>query len=133
MKKLVLHGAVLDRLDLDLLMKEARDAHLPTVNIKTSVDDDISQATSTAAKFGSVSTDHTKILTPGSGGRLDSMHHALNMGDQNIGVLQKTLTGFFNVVGTFEQKMYYLSQHDTAQLIKDSSKIAPIDDFDVQI
>ena len=34
MKKLVSHGAVLDNLDLNLLMKEAREAHLLTVNIK---------------------------------------------------------------------------------------------------
>ena len=29
--------------------------------------------------------------------------------------------------------MHYMSQHDTAQLIKDSSKIAPRNDFYVQI
>ena len=34
MKKLVSHGAVLDNLDLDSLMREAREAHLLTVNIK---------------------------------------------------------------------------------------------------
>ena len=34
MKKLVSHGAVLDNLDLDLLMKEARESHISTVNIK---------------------------------------------------------------------------------------------------
>ena len=39
MKNLVSHGEVLDNLDLDLLMKEAREAHLLTVNIKTSVED----------------------------------------------------------------------------------------------
>ena len=32
MKKLVSHGAVLNNFDLDLLMKEAREAHLLTVN-----------------------------------------------------------------------------------------------------
>ena len=63
-KKLVSHGAVLDNLDLDLLMKEAREAYLMNVNIKTSVDDAMVQATSTAAKVGSVSTDLTQILTP---------------------------------------------------------------------
>ena len=61
------------------------------------------------------------------------MHHALNMGDQNIGVLQQTLTGFCNVVGTLEQKMHYLSQHDTAQSIKDSLTIAPRNYFYVQL
>ena len=34
MKKLVSHGAVMNNLDLDSLMKEAREAHLLTVNIK---------------------------------------------------------------------------------------------------
>ena len=34
MNKLVSHGAVMDNIDLDSLMKEARDAHLLTVNIK---------------------------------------------------------------------------------------------------
>ena len=50
MKNLVSHGAVLDNLDLDSLMKEAREAYLLTVNIKTSVDDSMAQATSIAAK-----------------------------------------------------------------------------------
>ena len=57
------------------------------------------------------------------------MHHALNMIDQNIGVLQHNLTGLFNVVGNLEEKMYYLSQNDTDQLIKYSSTIAPRGDF----
>ena len=61
------------------------------------------------------------------------MHNALNMGDQNIGVLQQTLTVLCNVVGTLEHKMHYLSQHETDQLIKDSSTIPPRDDFDVQL
>ena len=39
MKKLVSHGGVLDNLELNSLTKEARDTHLLTVNIKTSVDD----------------------------------------------------------------------------------------------
>ena len=34
MKKLVSHGVVLDNLDLDSLMKESREAHILTVNIK---------------------------------------------------------------------------------------------------
>ena len=120
MKKLVSHGAVLDNLDLDLLIKEAMEAHLLTVNIKNYVDDDMAQATSTAAKVGSVSVNLTQIITPGVGGRLDSMHHTLNMGDQKIGVLKQTLTGLCNIVGNLEQKMHYLSKNDTAQLIKDS-------------
>ena len=117
MKKLVLHESVLDNLDLDSLMKEARETHLLTVNIKTYVDDAMAQATSTAAKVGSVSATLTQFLTPGTGGRLDSMHHALSMGDHKIGVLQQKLTVLYNVVGTLEQNMYDLSQHDTAQSI----------------
>ena len=93
MKNLVSHGAVLDNLDLDLLMKEAREAYILTVNIKNSVGNSMLQASSTAAKVGSVSVTPTQLLTPGAGGCLDSMHHALNMEDQNIGVLQQTLTG----------------------------------------
>ena len=34
MKKLVSHGAVLDNPDLDSIMKEAREAHILTANIK---------------------------------------------------------------------------------------------------
>ena len=45
MKNLISHGAVLENLDLDLLMKEAMEAHLLTVNIETYVDDDKSQVT----------------------------------------------------------------------------------------
>ena len=63
------------------------------MNIKTSVDDAMAQAFSTAEKVVSVSVNLTQLLTPVSGGRLDSMHHALNMVDQNIVVLQQTLTG----------------------------------------
>ena len=104
-----------------------------TVNIKTYADDSMAQATLTAAKLVSVSATLTQILTPGAGGHLSSMHSALNMGYQNIGVLKQTLTGLCNVVGTLDQKMHYLSQHDTAQLIKDSSKVVPRNDFDVQL
>ena len=75
----------------------------------------------------------TQLVTPGSGGRLDSMHHALNMGDQNIGVLQQTLTVLCNIVRTLEHKMYHLSQNGTARLIKGSSTSAPRDDFEVRI
>ena len=52
MKKLVSHGAVLDNLCLDFLMKEAREAHLLNVNIKTSVNDAMAQAMSAAYKVG---------------------------------------------------------------------------------
>ena len=45
------------------------------------------------------------------------MHQDLNMGDQNIGVLQHKLTGICNVVGTLEQNMHTLSKNGTAQLI----------------
>ena len=55
-----------------------------SVNIKTSVDYAMSQATLTSSKVGSVSATLTQLLTPGVGGRLDSMYQALNMGDQNI-------------------------------------------------
>ena len=87
MKKLFSHGAVLDNLDLDLLMKEAREAHLLTMAIKASLDDAMAQATSTAAKVGSVSATLTQLLTPGSEVCLDSMHHDVNMEDHNIGLL----------------------------------------------
>ena len=92
MKKLVSHRALLNNLDLDSLMKEAREAHLLTVNIKNSVDDAMAQVMSTTAKFGSVSATFTQIITPGAGGRLDSIHCSLNMVDQNIGVLQHNFT-----------------------------------------
>ena len=42
-KSLVSHGLVLDNLNLDSLMKEAREADLITVNIKTYVDDAMGQ------------------------------------------------------------------------------------------
>ena len=107
-KKLVSHGAVLDNLDLDYLMKEASEAHLLTVNIKNSVDDSMVQATSTASKVVSFSATLIQLLTPGEGGRLDSMHHALNMRDQKFGLLQPNSTGLCNVVGTLEHKIHYL-------------------------
>ena len=114
-------------------MKESREAHLLNANIRTSADDALAQATSTAPKVGSVSATLTQLLTPGAGDCLDSMHHALNMGYQNIGVLQQTLAGLCNVVVTLLQKMHYLSQHDTSQSIKDSSNISPRNDFCVQL
>ena len=86
-----------------------------TVNIKTSVDDAMAQATSKATKVEPVSATLTQLLTPGAGGRLESMHHAINMGDKNIGVLKKTVTGLCNIVGNLDQEMHYIYQHDTAQ------------------
>ena len=71
----------------------------------------------------------TQLITHGSGGRLDPMYHTINMGDQNIGVRQHTLTGLFNVVGTLEQKIHHLSQNGTAQLINGSSTSATRGDF----
>ena len=133
MKKLVSHRAVLDNLDLDSLIQEARESRLLIVNIKTSVDDAMAQETSAAAKVGSISATLTQLVTKGSGGRLNSMHHSINMGDQNIGLLQHNLTGLCNVVGNLEQKIHYLSQNSTAKSIKDSSTIAPRDDFEVQL
>ena len=89
------------------------------------------QATSTADKVVSISATMTQLLTPRAGGHLDSMPHSLNMGDHKIGKLQYNLTGLCNVVGTLEKKMYYLSQNETAQSIKDSSEISPRNEFDV--
>ena len=74
----------------------------------------MSQATLEADKVGSISATLTQLVTPGEGGRLYSMHHALNMVDQNIRLLQQTLTGLFSVVGTLEQKMHNLSQNGIA-------------------
>ena len=48
MEKLILHRAVLEKLDVDCLMKEDREAYLLTASIKTSVDNDMVQATSAA-------------------------------------------------------------------------------------
>ena len=87
MKKLVSHGSVLDNLYLDLLMKEAREAHILNVNIKTSVENAMAQATPEADKVGSISVILTQLVTPGPGGCLYSMNNDLNMGDQNIRVL----------------------------------------------
>ena len=103
------------------------------MNIKTSVCDSMEQAKSTASKVGSFSDTLTQLLAPGAGGHLESINYALNMGDQNIGLLQHNLTGFYNVVGTLEHNMHYLSQHDTAQSIKYILTIDPRNDFDVQL
>ena len=72
-------------------------------------------------------------VTPVVEVRLYAMHHALNMGYQNIVVLQQNLTGLCNLVGTLEQKMHNLYQKGTAQLIKVSSNNAPRDDFEVHL
>ena len=79
MKNLVSHGAVLDNIQINLPTKDARLAHLPTSNIKTSVDDAMAQVTSAAAKVGSISATRNQLVTTGAGGRLDSMHHNLNI------------------------------------------------------
>ena len=117
-KNLVSHGSVLDNPNLDLIIKDNREANILTVNIKTSVSEAMAQATLEAAKFGSISATLTQLVTPGAGGCLNYMHHALKMGYNNIGVLQQTLTELFNVVGTLEQKMHYMSQNGTYQSIK---------------
>ena len=51
------------------------------------------QVTSASAKVGSMPANLIQLVTPGSGDHLYYMNHALNLGDQNIGVLQQTLTG----------------------------------------
>ena len=43
------------------------------------------------------------------------------------------MTALCNVVVTLDQKIHYLSQNVTAQFIKDSSTIAPRDDFEVRL
>ena len=60
------------------------------------------QATSLASKVVSIYAILTQLVTPRARGRLDFMHYALNMGEQNIGVLQQNLTGLCNVVGNLE-------------------------------
>ena len=129
MKNFISYGAVMENLDVDGIMKEAIEAHLLTTIIKTYVYNDMAQATSEATKFGYFSESMTQLVTLGAGGSLYAMHEALNMGDQNIGVLQQTLNGICNVVGTLEQKMNNLSQNGTTQLIRGSSTDAPRDDF----
>ena len=132
-KKLISHGAVLDNIEIDVLMKESREAHLLTVNIKTSVYEAMAQATSAAANVVSVLETLNQIVTRGSRRRLDSMNHAINMVDQHLGVLKHTLTGICNVVGTLEQKMHNIYQNDAAQFIKGSSNNAPRDGFEARI
>ena len=54
MKKLISYGEILDNIDLDLIMNEAREAHLLTVKIKNYVDDAMTQETSASAKVVSI-------------------------------------------------------------------------------
>ena len=60
-------------------MKEARKAHLLTASIKKSVENAMAQATSAAAKVGSMSASLTELITTRAGGTLDAMHQALNI------------------------------------------------------
>ena len=114
-------------------MKEAREAHLLNASIKTSADNDMTQATSEDSKVGSVCTSLTQLINHGSERRLYAMHQELNMEDQNIGVLQQKLTGICNGFGTLEQKMHHLSQSGTDQLIRGIYTDATRDDFKVQL
>ena len=133
MKKLISNGAVLENIDVDALTKEDREAHLLTASIKTYVENAMAQATSAYAKGVSVSVSLTQLVTPGSGGRLYDIHQALNTEDQNIGVLQQTLTGICNVVGTLDQKMHNMYQNGTVYLIGVSQNDAPRDDLEVRL
>ena len=65
-KKLISHGVFLDNLNIDALMKEAREAHILTANKKTSVENAMAQATSAAYSVVSVSTTLTQLVTPGA-------------------------------------------------------------------
>ena len=91
------------------------------------------EATSESSSIGYVSVTLDQLVTPGSGGRLYAMHHAIRMGGQNIRVLQQTLTGIFNLTGTLEQKMHNMSQNGTDQFIKGSLTNSLRDDFEVRI
>ena len=62
MEKLVSHGTVLDNLDLESLMKKAREARILTMNIKTSVGDAMAYPMSAAVKVVSISTTLTQFL-----------------------------------------------------------------------
>ena len=69
----------------------------------------MAQETSSDAYVVSVSASITQLVTPRAGGHFDVMHQSLNVGDQNIGILQQTFTGLCNLVGTLGQKMNHLS------------------------
>ena len=93
----------------------------------------MAQANSAAAQVGSVLASMNQLFTPGAGGCLYVMHQALNVEDQNIGVLQNTFTVICNVVITSEQKMHHLSQNSTAQFIRISSTNSPRGNFEVRL
>ena len=101
-EKLIIYGAVLEKLNVDGIMKEAREAHLITASIRKPVENSMSQATSSSAQVGSMSASLNQPVTLRAGGRLYVMHQYLNAGDQNIGVLQQNLTEICNVAGTLE-------------------------------
>ena len=101
--------------------------------IKTSVDNAMAQATSVDAQVGYVSLSINQLVTLGVGGSLYSIHQDLNMVDQNIRILQQTLTGLCNVVGTFDKNMHHLSQNGTAQLIRGNLTNWPRYDFELQL
>ena len=84
MKKLISHGAVLKNINIDALIKEAREEQMLNASIKVYMANGMSQATSAAAKAGYVYDSMPQLVTPVSGGHLYAMHQALNMGDQNI-------------------------------------------------
>ena len=65
MNKLISHVSVLENIDFDALMKEAREAYLLTASIKLSVDNAMAQATSEAAKVGYIYVYMTYLVTPG--------------------------------------------------------------------
>ena len=73
----------------------------------------MAQTTSASSKVGYVSASLTQMVNPGTRQRLDTMHQALNMLDQNVGVLQQTLNRIFHAIGIMEQKMHNISQNGT--------------------
>ena len=79
-EKFIYHGSVLEKIEVDEIMKEAREVHLLTASIKTSVDNDMEQSTSLSDKVVSMSAFMNQLVTPGTVGRLYATHQALNMG-----------------------------------------------------
>ena len=67
-EKLIFLESVLEKLDVDGIIGEAREAHLLTASIKTYVESAIAQATSESTQVGSVSTSLNQLVTPGAGG-----------------------------------------------------------------